>query len=147
LTDEYIAEAVIAKFELEAQRRNASTMPDHWPGEADLEAARLRIAELTAGWRARPQKISTARYFGLLPELENDELDLAAQRDRWLAERSAVLHQPLSIRDDWYAGRLTLAEKRAYVERFLIAVLVVPVEGARGRWNPDRMTLIWRTAD
>ncbi len=143
--DEYVAEAVIAKFELEAARRNASALPDQWPGEASLEAARLRITELTAGWRA--EQISTARYFGLLPELERDEQELGKQRDRWLAERAAILHQPVSIRGDWYSGRLTLAEQRAYIERFLVAVLVTPVEGARGRWNPDRMVPVWRTAE
>lgn len=148
-TDEFITEAVIAKFELEAERRNASILPDQWPGETDLAEARLRITELTAAWRAKPQQISAARYFGLLPELERDERELADQRDRWLAERAAILNQPASIRADWYSGTLTLAEKRAYVERFLAAVLVVPVptSGARGRWNPDRMTLVWRTPE
>jgi hypothetical protein len=147
IADKFIAEAVIAKFELEAERRGASTLPDQWPGEADLDGARTRIAELTAAWRAKPQQISAARYFGLLPELERDEQELTAQRDRWLAERAAILNQPASIRDDWYSGKLTLAEKRAYVERFLVAVLVepVPAKGARGRWNPDRMSLVWRT--
>lgn len=147
--DEYITEAVIAKFELEAERRHASAVPDRWSGEADLETMRLRITELTAGWRARPQLISTARYFGLLPELEREEHELTAQRDRWLAERAAILHQPVSIRDDWRDGRLTLTEKRAYIERYLAAVLVMPVpaSGARGRWNPDRMTLVWRAPE
>jgi site-specific DNA recombinase len=145
--DEFITEAVIAKFELESERRNASDLPDQWPGEADLAEVRQRITELTAGWRARPQQISTARYFALLPELERDEHALMFERDRWLAERAALAHRPLSIRDDWYAGRLNLAERRAYVERFLAAIMVAPVDGARGRWNPDRMTLVWRTAN
>lgn len=145
LTDKFISEAVIAKFELGAARRNAVAVPDEWQGEDDLRAVRERIAELTAGWRARPQQVSTARYFALLPELEQEERGLLADQDRWLAERAAAVNAPLTIRADWESGRLTLPEQRAYVQRVLVAVVVAPAEG-RKRWNPDRLSPVWRTS-
>jgi hypothetical protein len=144
--DEFISEAVISKFELETARRDAEAAPATWPSESALTEVQARIAELTAGWRARPQKISTARFYALLPELEAEERALKAEEDEWLAGQMLAAQKPLNIRDDWYAGRLTLHERRAYVQRALVAVIVAPVEGARGRWNPDRMTPVWRTA-
>ena len=143
--DEWIIEAVIAKFEFEAAKRSTETLPEAWPGTHELAEVQQQIADLTAGWRARPQLISTARYFGLLPELERDEQELIAQRDAWSARRASIANQPLSIRKDWESGRLTLAEQRAYIERVLVAVMVAPIQGARGIWNPDRMTPVWRT--
>ncbi len=143
--DEWIAETVIAKFELEAAKRGTERLPDAWPGQDELAEVQQQIADLTAGWRARPQLISTARYFGLLPELERDEQELIAQRDAWSAHRASIANRPASIRKEWESGRLTLAEQRAYVQRVLVAVMVAPVQGARGVWNPDRMSPVWRT--
>jgi site-specific DNA recombinase len=140
-TDEYIEEAVIAKYELEAQRREASGAPEPWPREAELAGVRQDIADLTAAWRARPQQISSSRYFAMLPELEQEEQALSAERDAWLAKQYAASAKPVDLRAKW--PRLTLAEKRAYIEDALAAVLVYPAEGKR-RWNPARLEPVWR---
>lgn len=140
-TDEYIEEAVIAKYELEAQRREATSAPEPWPREAELAGVRQDIADLTAAWRARPQRISSSRYFAMLPELEQEEQALSAERDAWLAKQYAASAKPVDLRAKWPG--LALAEKRAYIEDALAAVLVYPAGGKRG-WNPTRLEPVWR---
>jgi site-specific DNA recombinase len=138
-TDEFISEAVIAKFELEAQGREADMAPRAWPQESELAQIRQDIADLTAAWRER--RISAARYFGLLPELEEDERRLAGERERWIAKEYGAARKPARIREEW--ADLTLAERRAYIEEALSAVLVLPANGQK-RWNPDRLQPVWR---
>ncbi|GAA4459336.1 hypothetical protein GCM10023170_058770 [Phytohabitans houttuyneae] len=140
-TDEFIAEAVIAKYELEAQRREARSAPSPWAREAELAQIRQDIADLTAAWRARPQRISSSRYFAMLPELEREEQTLSGERDAWLAKQYAAAGRPVDLRAKW--PKLGLAEKRAYIEDVLAAVLVYPAGGKRG-WNPERLEPIWR---
>jgi site-specific DNA recombinase len=138
--DEYVTEAVIAKFELEAQRRAVETEPAAWPGEEELDAVRQQLRELTAAWRGR--KISGERYFALLSSLEEEEQRLSNQRNQWLATVATNVNRPLTIRDDWEG--YTLAEKRAYIEEALIAVIVFP-NADRKKWDPDaRMRPVWR---
>jgi site-specific DNA recombinase len=142
-TDEFVSEAVISKFEVEAQRRNAVTTPTVWEREEELLAVREQIQDLTAAWRSRPQQISSARYFAMLPSLEQDERELSEARAAWLATTTTTAARPLTIRDDWENDRLTLPEKRAYIEEALIAVIVAAANGLK-RWNPDRLTPVWR---
>ena len=137
--DAYITEAVIAKFELEAQRRAAQAQPESWRGEADLRAVREQIEELTNAWRAR--QISGERYFALLAGLEADERGLSEERSRWLSTVASSIGRSLTIRDDW--EKYVLAEKRAYIQDALVAVLVLPL-GRTRRWNPDRLRPVWR---
>jgi hypothetical protein len=113
--------------------------PRAWPQESELAQIRQDIADLTAAWRER--RISAARYFGLLPELEEDERRLAAERERWIAKEYGAARKPTRIREEW--ADLTLAERRAYIEEALSAVLVLPANGQK-RWNPDRLQPVWR---
>jgi DNA invertase Pin-like site-specific DNA recombinase len=141
LTDEFIVEAVIDKLELEAQRRGAQEAPEAWPKEDELERVRQDINDLTAAWRARPQQISSARYFALLPELEREERMLASERERWMAKVRSGTSVPTRIREEWPG--YTLAEKRSYIGDALIAVTIAPANGLK-RWNPDRLDPLWR---
>ncbi|MET8364101.1 recombinase family protein [Micromonospora sp. NPDC005194] len=140
-TDEHVVAAVIAKYELEAQRREAVSAPVPWPREQEFGQLRQDIQELTAAWRGR--KISAARYFALLPELETEEQTLSREREDWLARQYPDVGQPLSLRSDW--ANLTLAEQRSYIKRVLTCVVVLPAGGGvRGRWNPNRLQPVWR---
>jgi site-specific DNA recombinase len=70
-TDEYIVAAVVAKIEQEAAVRHARAHPSPTPalafrGGLDDDSG----SDLTMAWRARPQLISSARYFARLPKLE-----------------------------------------------------------------------------
>jgi site-specific DNA recombinase len=51
---------------------------------------------------------------------------------------------PVALREEW--EDLVLAEKRAYIEDALIAILVQPANG-KTRWHPDRLEPLWRERD
>jgi hypothetical protein len=133
---------VIVKFEIEARRRQAIAAPEDWSREGELAEVRDSIQELTAAWRARPQKISNARYFALLPELEHEEKVLGAERERWLARQHSNSGMTPSLRSDW--SGLTLPEKRTYIKQELVGVLVHPAQSGWKEFEPERLELLWR---
>jgi len=100
---------------------------------------REQIEELTNAWRAR--QISGERYFALLAGLEADERSLNEERTRWLSTVASSIGRSLTIRDDW--DKYVLAEKRAYIQDALVAVMVLPL-GRLRRWDPDRLRPVWR---
>jgi site-specific DNA recombinase len=141
-TDEYIVEAVIAKYEKEAQKRNARVAPQPWPREEELIQVRQDLKDLTSAWRARPRQITGARYFALLPGLEQEEQELSTEREQWLARQYAVSAKPVALRQDWPA--LTLPQQRAYIKEALVCVLVHPFGGGEKRFRGDRLEPVWR---
>ncbi|WP_019631083.1 recombinase family protein [Actinomadura atramentaria] len=143
--DLVLTEMVIAKYEEEARRRGgADEAPEIWPREEELRQVRDDIKDLTAAWRARPRRISSARYFEQLPGLEREEQGLVAEREAWMARTYSAVARPVDLRERW--SGLTLPEKRAYIEEALISVLVHPANG-KTRWNPDRLEPLWREAE
>lgn len=139
--DMVITEMVIAKYELEARRRVGPRAPEPWPREDELKETRQDIADLTAAWKARPKKITSARYFAMMPELEQEEANLIRERDAWLARAVSTTARPATLRKDWPG--LTLPEQRAYIEDALIAVMVAPANG-RWKFDPGRLDPLWR---
>jgi DNA invertase Pin-like site-specific DNA recombinase len=143
VVDRLIADAVIAKYELEAaaRRAHADTPEQPWTGQTRLDKVRDDLREMTAAWRAG--SISAARYFALLPDLETEERRLAAERQRWIAAAHPAT-APESIRADWHT--YPLAQQRAYITAVLPAVIVAP--GTRGRHNEQtiaaRLSPVWR---
>lgn len=137
--DKAISELVIAKYEIEAERRAASEDRGEWPKSADLDLIQRDITELTAAWRER--KISGSRYFGLLPAMEEEERALSRQRDEWRAAAQLVASRPASIRAEW--PDLPLAQQRAYLRDVLAAVIVHPIGDRRRRFTPDRLEPVW----
>jgi site-specific DNA recombinase len=137
-TDEWITAAVIAKYELEAQRRDAEVTPEPWPGEAELTEVRADLTELSKARKSRT--ISAARYFSMLPDLEAQESALLADRERWLSRSLKSAARP-TLRADWPS--LPIAQQRALIQEALTAVVVLPAHGRRG-FTPDRLELVWR---
>ncbi|MGK5550756.1 hypothetical protein ACSNOI_04005 [Actinomadura kijaniata] len=113
-----LTEMVFAKYEEGAARRNGEEEPEPWPHEDELTQVRANIADLTAAWRARPQRISSARYFEQLPGLEREEQELLAEREKRTAKPYGAAARPVRLREEWID--LTLPEKRAYIEEALI---------------------------
>jgi site-specific DNA recombinase len=137
-TDEYLTELVFQMYEREAQERGQAADRGPWPKQAELEELRADILDLTRAWRATPKRISSSRYFALLPGMEEAEQALAAEREQWIAAAAAIAGRPATIRADW-AG-YPLAQKRAYIEDVLSAVVVNPLPlGARRRFQPERL--------
>jgi site-specific DNA recombinase len=137
-TDEHVIAAVIAKYETEAKLRAAPEI-EPWVGESRLSKVRQDIRDLTDAWRA--ESISGGRYFALLSELESEERQLTGDREKWIAASRSAGARPVDIRINWPA--YTLAEKRAYIQDALIAVIVKPANGHAGRIG-ERLRPIWR---
>lgn len=131
-TDTAVTKIVIAKYEQEAAEREATAVPQQWDKDHDLERVREDIAEAKAARRAR--KISAERYYADLAEYEAEEKALLREKGAFIRRAHAAAGAPVNLRKDWDEERLTLAEKRMYIERTLSAVIVHP---ARGRRNVD----------
>ncbi|MEV6651764.1 recombinase family protein [Streptomyces sp. NPDC051219] len=124
-TDELIRKLVIAKYEEEAAEREAVTAPQEWPKEAELANVREDLDDLKQARRGR--QISAERYYADLAEYEADERRLIKERNAWQRRALTGPGKPVDIVKEWYRDGITLAERRAYVEQTLTAVVVLPV--------------------
>jgi site-specific DNA recombinase len=140
-TDERIRNLVILKYEKEAASRSAAADAGPWPQAAELEQLRQDMRELTAAWRAR--QISGSHYFAQFGEVEAEHDLLAQERDRWLAVTHAAAGRPVTITVEQWDG-YTLAQRRAYVEDVLHAVIVHPAQPGWDGFDPNRLEPIWR---
>lgn len=142
-TDQLISAAVLAKFENEAENRDAFSddAPTAWDREDELLAVADQIRDLTDAWR-KQKTISSARYFALLPDLEDEERTLMTERKKWLAASRSAMKVPHDIRQRW--DGYSLVEQRAYIQETLSAVVIKPV--GRGHRAPiaERLSLVWR---
>jgi DNA invertase Pin-like site-specific DNA recombinase len=137
--DEWVTAAVIRKYEIEAERRNAVLAPEPWPNEAELAEVRADLTELAAVRKER--RISAGRYFAMLPELEEQEARLLRDHERWAARNARSSPASATLRTDW--ATMPLMQKRAYIEEVLSAVVILPARGRRG-FHADRLELAWR---
>ncbi|CCH34995.1 recombinase family protein [Actinosynnema sp. NPDC047251] len=137
--DDWVTAAVIRKYEKEAERREAQTTPEPWPNEAELAEVRADLTELAKARKSR--QISAARYFAMLSDLEQQERTLLIDRERWLAKTASTSPTNATIRADW--DTYPLAQRRAYIEEALAAVIIHPSNGRRG-FHSDRIELVWR---
>jgi DNA invertase Pin-like site-specific DNA recombinase len=140
-TDLHVVEAVLARIELELAQATEQVGP--WPGEAALAEVSADIAELTAAWKATPKRISSARYFALLPDLEAAERRLLAERCKHGLAAEVALHRPADIRGEW--PDYPLSRKRSIIEGELRAVIVYKATRRGAPFDPDRLELVWKT--
>ncbi len=139
LVDRHVTEAIFAKIELEMSDAVAELPP--WDQQAGYDAVTADIAELTAAWKSQPKRISSARYFALLPELEAAEKELLADRARHAAAVERARQTPADVRGEW-AG-YPLARKRAVVEEHLSAVVIHKAVRKGAAFDPDLLELVW----
>lgn len=140
-TDLHVVEAVLSKVELELTDATTETGP--WAREAELTEVQEDIAALTAAWKSVPKKISSGRYFGLLPDLENRERELTAERGRYTAAVSAVRNRPADIRAEW--SSYPLRRQRSIIEEEVSAVIVHRAARRGAPFDPDLLEPVWRT--
>jgi len=140
-TDEHVTEAVLAKIELELAEATEHVGP--WEKEAELADVIADIADLTEAWKARPKRISSARYFAMLPELEARERQLTAERGRHQAAAQAARNRPADIRAEW--PDYPLSRKRSIIEDELHAVIVHKATRKGAPFDPDLLEPVWKT--
>ncbi|MFE3218948.1 recombinase family protein [Streptomyces antimycoticus] len=136
--DELVRKLLIAKHREEAARRQAVTATATWPDEEKLGRVREDIEDLKQARRDR--MISAERYYRDLSEYEAQEQRLTRERNAWQRKALVSSGKPVDIAAEWARPDITLAEKRAYVERAFTAIVVLPV--GRGRRVPLRKRLV-----
>jgi site-specific DNA recombinase len=142
-TDAVVIKMVITKYEQQAAKRQATTAPGTWGKDAQLERVREDIADAKAARRAR--KISPERYYADLAEYEAEERELTRERNTFTRAAMATIGAPVTLREDWQAGKLTLPEQRTYIERALTAVIVLPTNGRRNVPTRERLDPVYQT--
>ncbi|MFF3936015.1 recombinase family protein [Streptomyces phaeofaciens] len=141
-TDTALKMLVIAKYEEEAEEREATTVPEEWQGEADLARVREDISDWTE--QREQRTVSKERFFAFLAKAEATERRLVNERNEWRRRVLRAKGEPIDLRGAW--DDLDFVEKRAYVEKTLLTVLVGPAIRPGGPvWN--RLTPIYREED
>ncbi|MGW4825751.1 recombinase family protein [Streptomyces sp. NPDC004227] len=141
-TDRALKMLVIAKYEEEAQEREATSVPEEWGGAEELARIREDIADWT---EQREQRlVSKERFFAFLAKAEATERRLVNERNEWHRRVLRAAGQTVDLRRVW--DDLDFVEQRAYVEKTLLTVLVGPAVRPGGPvWN--RLTPIYRGED
>ncbi|TVZ76588.1 recombinase family protein [Streptomyces sp. BK340] len=141
-TDEALKMLVIAKYEQEAEEREAMAVPAEWSGEEELARIREDIADWTE--QRNQRLVSKERFFAFLSKAEATERRLVKERNEWRRRMLLVQGKPVDLRSEW--DNLDFVERRAYVEKTLLTVLVSPAVRPGGPvWN--RLTPIYRDED
>lgn len=136
--DEVIGEVVIAKWEQEAADRDTAQQADEWDGAADL----TRVYAFIQALKARRNTLTPERYYAELTELENEERTLIQARNTFTRRAHQDANRPADLRADWNTpGKLSLEDKRGYIEKALTAIIVAPAEHP-GQDAEQRMTFV-----
>ncbi|MDN3360183.1 recombinase family protein [Actinomadura sp. DC4] len=149
LVDDFVSEAVLAK--LEQASFASSPGDDEWSGEAELQAVREQLDELTRQWNTR--QITNELFFNLAPGLEQQISQLRtdkAKHDASHATRQAQTETSTAeIRRRWYLseneGGFPISVKRTYIRAALHTVIVYPAGRGKRIFDPDLLEPIWRT--
>lgn len=138
-TDDYVTKLVIAKYEQQTAKRQATAAPVEWDKQWQLDRVHEDMAALKAARRAvAPQKpISAERYYADLAELEAEERELKRDRNAFTRSQYAAAGKTVDLRADW--NGMSLTEKRSHIERLLSAVTVLPTNGRRNVPVADRL--------
>lgn len=141
--DKWAQKLVIARYEEDAAKRQATHLPDEWDNQAELDQVRADIADLNAN----KASISKARYWSMLAKYDADEAKLTRERNKYLRKTAVQTNEPIDLQADWEAGRLSFLAQRRHVENTLEALICAPANGKRGVKASDRLTPIWRNLD
>lgn len=133
-TDEAVTEVVTARLaQVGTIERPAQVFP-----EADrLSEIPTKIAELMAAYNRG--QLSGAIVFPQVEALENEQAQLATERQRFVSSTSAthVSAEAFETPD--------IDRKRAIVEQLFEAIVISP--SSKGTpWSPDRINYVWRQA-
>jgi len=116
-----------------------------WEKADELRAVAEQIRDTTAAFKAR--RISAARYFTLLEELEADEQRLKLEKRRYDAKREARSLSTANIDAEWNKASFTLELKQAAMAKSITAIIINPASRPGVRFDPDSVTIVWRDND
>ncbi|MEV6527945.1 recombinase family protein [Longispora sp. NPDC051575] len=139
MVDEFITEAVLAKLE---EREAVTQDGNAWSGGTELDSLEAKLVTLRKQWTA--STITDELFFPTARDLENQIRGLRADQARHAVTSVRARARFANVRADWYAGRLDISQKRAYVREALEAVIVLPAGKGRKPFNPDLLRPVWR---
>lgn len=134
--DETVSEVVVARLR---QVGDLEAPPlDDFDGSERLAAIPIKIAELMTAYN--DGTLSAAVVFPQVEALESEQVTLSAARQRHIVATTRPSHIDVETFDEAEVDR-----RRAIIEELLEAVVIAPSrKGAR--WDPDRITYVWRQA-
>lgn len=137
-TDEAVTAVVLARLHGEDLATTSTAGPATFEGSERLAEIPGLIAELMGEYNAG--RLSGAVVFPQVAKLENEQAELSADRDRYIA---ATATPDLRRADPAKFPDLDTDRQRAILEELLEAVVIAPSrKGAP--WSPGRITHVWR---
>lgn len=134
-TDELILELARRRLESETLEEPEPEQPT----AGRMEQIPGLIAELMEAFNAG--RLSGAIAFPQVEALEAEREQLRAERARFITVTSGPMNVDTSTLADMDVDR-----QRAVLAQLFDAIVVAPVGHRGGKWNPDRLTVVWRTA-
>lgn len=137
--DEAVRDLVLAKM---ANADLGTKKPaTKWPREAELKDVGDQIDELMAAFRAK--RLSGEVVFPMVEALEEERAELRNDRAQWLVTTIGPVVSRLD-RAGWDAIE-DVDKKRAIIEQWLSAVLIVPITQRQGnRFDHERVVPVWK---
>ncbi|SCL28090.1 Site-specific DNA recombinase [Micromonospora rhizosphaerae] len=128
--DELIRDIVFKRHDELSEAGGPVDEPDDGDKER-LEDIEELLQELWTQWKhpERSQRLPSKDYFAMRAELVKERDELLAARSV-VENRTASADQARDVRKGWDTA--TVHEKRAFIERYLEAVLILPIEPV---WN------------
>jgi DNA invertase Pin-like site-specific DNA recombinase len=140
--EDHVRDELLAELDKPAFRAAFAT-DDHEERRAglvqELGMIEERRAELGRLWAAR--EIDSTGWTAARQVLDVEHADLSAKLAA--VPRPQVDVDPVAIRAGW--GLMTLDEKRSLIELFIDGVIVAPAKPGARRFDPNRVTIAWRT--
>jgi len=117
-------------------------LPDApWPGEEDLAAAKLQMADLVP--RLTETSGDARRLIGAQFSVLSDRVEhMRMQRARWLTDRGKHVRRA-TVGPEQFDG-MTVEKQRAYVQGELTAIVVRPATRRGNRFDYSRLSMVWR---
>ncbi|HUY25341.1 MAG TPA: recombinase family protein [Candidatus Saccharimonadales bacterium] len=111
-----------------------------WWREGELASARERIRELMDAYAEA--RLSAEVVFPAVSKLEAEANELASARSAWLANQMRDRAVPEDVRTAW--PNMDLHEQRSVIDSVIENVIIKPAAKAGGRFDPERVEVIWR---
>ncbi|WP_433857965.1 recombinase family protein [Streptomyces kronopolitis] len=138
--DEYVTEAVLAK--LEERTAAKSQVSSEWTGQEELDRLMVKQRKMLQAWQE--DQVSDELFFPENHKMESRIKELRKERTQHALQVQRASAVTENIREQWYSGKLDMAQKRALVREALHAVIVLPVGGGGRRpFNPDLLVPKW----
>lgn len=110
--------------------------------EEELDRLMVKQRKMLQAWQE--DQVSDELFFPENHKMESRIKELRKERTQHAlqVQRASVVTE--NIREQWYSGKLDMAQKRALVREALHAVIVLPVGGGGRRpFNPDLLVPKW----